>query len=297
MDISTKKLSVIVFSKDRPLQLQAYLESLIYFSKQTDLDITVLYKPNPEISYTALTNQFADIKWIEESSFYGDLMTHINKASEFLMFGCDDVIFKDFFTFFDALNVLANNTDIFGFSLRLGENILYLPQNVQKFDSHLEWSWMDTDATNWNYPWELDCTIYRKQDVLEVISKLNPDRVKNPNYLESDVANDLKTFVTKPELACFKKGKCIVLTVNRVQDDFVNGFDETLDTDVQSLNELYKRGIKIDFIQISKKKSNKIHVGVEYFLLTGKNKPYSTLTMYLKIFFIKAIGVIKRNLK
>ena len=62
MDILKKKLSIIVFSKDRPLQMQAYLESLAFFTKSVALNITVIYKSNPEISYQGLIDHFKDPK-------------------------------------------------------------------------------------------------------------------------------------------------------------------------------------------------------------------------------------------
>lgn len=278
--MQTEEFSIITFSKDRPLQIQAYLESLLYFSKIDQSRITVLYKETPEIKYEKIINQFSEVCWIKENSFYNDLLKIINQSSEFIMFGCDDVVFKDHFDISYALTVLKSNDQIFGFSTRLGENILPLPSLVRKLNKHLEWDWHKADTNHWNYPWELDATIYSKSDISNIVSKLNPSIITNPNFLEGEVAIHPE-YINKKLLASFLISKCIVLTINRVQNDFLNEFDSTFSADTQTLYKLYIKGTKIDFIAISKKENDHIHVGSDYFRLTGK-RTYLMFELYFK---------------
>ncbi|WP_069660396.1 hypothetical protein [Arcticibacter eurypsychrophilus] len=272
---SIETLSVIVFSKDRPLQLQAYLKSLIYFSKIEQSSISVLYKYNLRISYQKLLEEFPEIHWVKENVFFNDLTYLINRSTNYIMFGCDDVIFNGWIDIPVALNILSKNPNVFGFSLRLGENIKPVLPKIHKFENHLEWNWKTANVINWSYPWELDSTIYRKINVIEILAQLNPERIKNPNFLESDVAEHPNLFIKKEGLASFKNGKCIVLTINRVQDDFQNSFDNSFNTDIKSLYELHLNDNYIDFQAISKIPTSKIHVGVKYFVLAGNSIPHN----------------------
>lgn len=294
MNTIMTNLSIVVFSKDRPLQLQGYLESLVYFSKIHPSCITVLYTHNSAISYETIIERFAEVTWKKEESFFNDLSTIIGHSREHIMFGCDDVVFKVPFDIHFALDLLSLKESIFGFSLRLGKNIKPLPEKLQQFESHLEWNWHDTKADNWNYPWELDATIYRKSDVVTIVSKLKPEIVRNPNYFEAEVATRSHEYIFRKGLAAFNNNKCIVLTVNRVQDDFLNSFDNTFTTDTGALYKLYEDGCRIDFLAISRKNNNKIHVGVEFLKLAGDNLPYNPLQMYFTVVLKRLMLLSKR---
>ncbi len=55
--------SIIVFSKDRPMQLHGYLESLLYFSDAQESDITVLYFEVNGIDYSRVIKAFPSVNW------------------------------------------------------------------------------------------------------------------------------------------------------------------------------------------------------------------------------------------
>lgn len=291
--IDSNNLSIIVFSKDRSLQLQGYIESLIYFSKINSNCITVLYKDSEKVSYTKLFKDFPNINWVKENLFFEDLFSNIKKSKEYIMFGCDDVIFKDHIDFNYALNVLLNNNDIFGFSLRLGKNIIPLPKQLTTNDKHIEWNWKNTDLDSWNYPWELDSTIYRKNDVLDILTNLNKLEIKNPNFLESEVAFNKIFYVQKEYLSSFNISKSIVITINRVQDNFQNRYDDSFKTDIETLHGIYNKGAKIDFLKISKLKNKKIHVGARFFKIIGSNEYNYSLVQQIKTILNKFKNLLK----
>jgi hypothetical protein len=292
--ININNLSIVVFSKDRPLQLQGYIESLLFFGKVKQNNITVIYKIDEEFSYVKLTKNYPEIKWIGEVNFYEDLLDCLEQTSEYIMFGCDDVIFKGNIDFAYALNVLSNNDKVFGFSLRLGNNIKPLPNYVETGSIHNVWNWKLSNLSSWNYPWELDSTIYRKTDVIKISKQLKSKQIKNPNYFESEVANATNLYIDRDCLASFKSSKSIVLTVNRVQDNFSNEFDDSLATDIKSLNMVYKNGGKLDFLAISNLPNKRIHVGAEYFKISGSEGYDITFFFYLKKVVRKMQGVLKR---
>ena len=80
-------ISIIVFSKGRPMQLHAYLESLLRFSDAQQSMITVLYCETEGIRYDKVMKKFPEISWIKESKFETNLKQTISQADDYIMFG------------------------------------------------------------------------------------------------------------------------------------------------------------------------------------------------------------------
>lgn len=255
--------SIIIFSKDRPLQLHAYLESILMFSDAKQEQISVIYKETPNIDYARTIKTFPNVKWHSENNFYEDLSEQIDEANDFIMFGCDDVVFTNNFSLSQSISILQSNNDVFGVSIRLGKNILTFPYSAANVDNYYIWPWAN-EKSHYGYPWELCCTLYRKSDIREMLKKYSK-AIKSPNYFEEIFASN-NQYIKKPFLACFEKSSAIVITVNRVQDTHPNAIDTSLKTDIYTLNEIYKNN-KLDVKTIAKIPNNEIHVGAEYFIL------------------------------
>lgn len=265
--------SIIVFSKDRPMQLHAYLESLFLFSDAQAKNVTVLFKETPEIDYSRVIDSFSSVNWVREDVFHSDLLKIINQSDEYIMFGCDDVVFTGPFNLDFAKNILQENADIFGFSFRLGNNIQPQPKESISFGGYRSWQWSEISEPHYNYPWELDSTLYRKSDILDMLIAHGAN-IRSPNYFEGDFAVNVDKYISRKQLACLTdKSKAIVITVNAVQDTHQNGFDSKKSTDIYSLNDLYNRkNNKLDVHAIAALNNRHIHVGSEYFLLENYDK-------------------------
>ncbi|MEA5461284.1 hypothetical protein VB796_19630 [Arcicella sp. LKC2W] len=276
-------LSVICFSKERPLQLHAYLESLIYYSGIKQEFINVLYVESEDIKYESVINQFSDIRWVKEKDFYLDLLNIVNKSENFILFGCDDVFFKDFFDVNDCIRQLTLNNNLFGFSLRLGHGINYLPKVNIIDNKYLLWDWqhINNEHIHWNYPWDVSGSIYKKSTVLIYLTGkkeiINPNRFES--FLASSISKEKSSYASM--LSSFKNSKCLTLTINRVQDEFPNDFDSSQQSDLIFLHQKYESGHKLDWYKFIKSNNNDIHVGAEYFSLIDKNStpPESVLTI------------------
>lgn len=260
--------TVIVFSKDRPMQLHAYLESLFLFSDIRAEDINILYKETSEIDYTRVLNKFPSVNWVKEDCFHDDLLKLIRSSNDYIMFGCDDVVFTNPFKLSFAKEILKVNEDIFGVSFRLGSNIQPSPKSALNLTQYLKWNWQTASELHYSYPWELDCTLYRKSDIENMLS-LYDGKIKSPNYFESEFATSPKKYILRKFLACLQESsKAIVITVNAVQDTHHNDFDNSKLTDVFTLSNLYNvQKNKLDVQAISKRPNSQIHVGSEFFLL------------------------------
>lgn len=264
-------MNVIVFSKDRPMQLNAYIESLLHFSELSPSQIIILYRESKAIPYAKLLHKFSNCIWIKESNFDVNLREAINICNDHIMFGCDDVVFTGQLNLNKCIEYLNVHNDLFGVSLRLGENISPHPEFLNKSSSFHVWDWSRADVPHYGYPWELDATLYRKVDIQNIITQIG--HIKSPNFLESLVA-DRSQYLIPKKLLAFEgsRNKAVVITVNRVQETHLNVVDETVDYSIERLNQLFNvQDMRIDFIAISRMPTSRIHVGAE-FMIFDKNK-------------------------
>ena len=87
-------LSAIVFSKDRPLQLEGFLRSLMTNGQGLRLEaITTLCAVSESYSYDSLSNAFPGLNVVVERNFQADLIRIIENGPPYVLLGCDDVFF------------------------------------------------------------------------------------------------------------------------------------------------------------------------------------------------------------
>lgn len=278
-------VSIIVFSKGRPMQLHAYLESLLLFSEIPQRTITVLYCEMDGICYDKVMKEYPDVSWVRERKFEDDLKCVIQQAGQFIMFGCDDVVFTRKFNIQQACDYLDVHEEVFGFSMRLGGNIKPHPPCDSSGDPEIfKWKWEGCAEIRYDYPWELDCTLYRKEDVIQLTME-EEQPIKNPNYYEAMINPDnIGSRIKRKYLASYKKCGCaVVITVNRVQDTHPNGYDDSMRTDIYTLDRLYnEENNTLDIEKISRKKTDHIHVESEFFILRKPVKGYSKKALLKK---------------
>jgi hypothetical protein len=172
-----KMISNILFTKNRPLQLEAYLESLYrYFSREL-IQTYIIYKVELfEDEYEQVFRKYSDCIVIKENDFHSDFLTVLSKVdTKYILFGIDDVVYFDCVDFGVIDETFAKYTgDIFGFALRLG-------REAKKNDSDavsetvvagqtvysIDWTQGRTPTTR--YPFELCATIYPTALVRKVI--------------------------------------------------------------------------------------------------------------------------------
>lgn len=262
---------VLVFSKNRPMQLYAYLGSFFlnsYSQEKQAPNISVLYFNEPPFDYSDVIKTYP-VNWIHENNFNYQVRKWIEDCEdEFVMFGCDDVIFRKPFSLDTIEHILKEHNDIFGFSLRLGKNINGFPEDVAEcnlncFWNWYYWNWNSFEIDDFHYPWELDCTVYRTSDVKDMINKYQRPFI-NPNYFEEFVTFDWDYYIKRPKLACFEYSKAFVLTINRVQDTHPNYYDDNCPS-LEQLNDMYQQGYRIKAFALPS--NDRIHVGSEYLKL------------------------------
>lgn len=257
-------ISIICFSKDRPLQLEGYIQSVLFYSGLQQQALSILYADSPATSYSVLIEKYPLINWVRETDFHSDLSRLIAIAHDYVLLGCDDVFFTDHFDPGIPLKLLANDSDLFGFSLRLGLNLNWLPD--LRIDGDVaQWLWRMAPPGNWDYPWDVSASIYRREFIADYLRETpaatNPNRLEG--YLADSCRDDARAIGSK--LACFKRSKCLTLTVNRVQDEYPNEFDNSEETDIATLYRFHISGQQLDWPSFYQVENRLIHVDSKYF--------------------------------
>lgn len=167
----------IVFTKNRPLQLNAYLESLYRYFSAERIQTYIIYKPELfSKEYESLFEKYSDCRVVKENDFHTNCLNIINQAeTKYILFGIDDVVF------FDSVDLdLIDQTfgehvdDILGFTLRFSpESLKNSNDEITDFmvsnQKVYRLNWKKGQNPHARYPFELCCTIYTTDMVKKII--------------------------------------------------------------------------------------------------------------------------------
>lgn len=260
----------IVFSKDRPLQLEALLNSYEQYVEGKAL-LYVLYNTSNsdfENAYDEIRKANTNIVFIKEVDFRRDLIALLKDINaRKLFFLVDDILFIRKFD----LNQLTNmDTDKYIPSLRMGKNITYSfmkqkeisqPDIIEYNENIICWKW-NFNNSYWSYPISVDGHIFNKSEIEFAIKKV---RFSAPNSLEWKLQIFEKYFRRK--LGCsFENSVIVNFPWNKVQTENHNKAGEI---SVDELQTLWKQGKRIDIREYLNKTFNSAHAIAE---MTTMNK-------------------------
>jgi hypothetical protein len=209
----------IIFSKDRPLQLDGCLRSLYRHCLDiASIEVAVLFKaetPEDAALYAEVERAWGSAVFVPEVDLAVSLTSWFLHAG-YCLFVVDDCVFWRDFTLADARGELERTPQAIGFSLRLGRNIthsyIYNRPLVQPVLSEaagiLSWHWEGSDEA-WGYPLEVSSSLYHEADVLPLLGGAS-----NPNGLESLLARAPDT--SKPVLLSYAESVAYDVQINRV---------------------------------------------------------------------------------
>lgn len=256
----------IVFSKDRPLQLDGLLRSLVVqVTDVSRLDVVVLWTVSSdefEQRYEDLMEDWPSVHFVRETSFYGQLMDLITDSSAPLIgFLVDDGLAVNPINLEWAWRALELQDQVVGFSLRLGPNL-------EKTNQPIERQWWQMDQQNAHvvdpvesivpftlcYPWakaqgafnyrlEVSASLYRRSSLLDWLPKLGG--IDHPNSLENQMVFMPPEYVQHQPLLCmFERGAVLACPLNRVQSRAMR--NEFSDMDTGLLSRVWDQGYRID---------------------------------------------------
>jgi len=177
-DMQNKLITNVVFTRNRPLQLDGYLRSLRKFFPADQVQVYIIYKVERfGEEYESVFSQYPDVEVIRESNFHCDMLEVLSRVdTEYILFGIDDVIF------FDGVSLaLIEKTfekagdDIFGFTMRFSPELVREGGDEVRDvsvgnDKVYKLHWPGGHTKHTRYPFELCSTVYRASLVRNVIS-------------------------------------------------------------------------------------------------------------------------------
>ena len=281
------RAQVVIFSKDRTLQLKSLLRSIRHYSDIDDSEISVLYTTRPDIPYDSLLEEFR-CNFVRQTSFLDDVRQIVEGSDvDYVLFMVDDLIFRDMFRLRAIEEFLDANTDVDCFSLRLGRNIQDGPEpDFSVTDAgYLVWDTSARHGRTWKYFWELSSSVYRTELTSRYLRKCDPKKVTFPNPLETHyygrmpshlaVRTGLRGLVNRVRffganssnrMACYGTSKCFTQGVNLVANR-----DLSYETVFEPL-ELHQKmldGLIVDYVSLEGVTNTKPNAGSGNFRLTA----------------------------
>lgn len=237
-----RPINIIVFSKDRAMQLELFLRSFKNLVKDSDrylVHVLYTFSDNEyKMGYDVLIPLYPNVDFRLEKDFKQDVIDLVNPKNKYTVFFVDDNVFKEHFCFYDRqMDVFNENGSILCRSLRLSRTLSYCYPTRKvmaqpRFDGDGAFSWK-TAQGDYGYPMSVDGHIYKTGTILEYIH----DDYGNPNTFEGKMAARGSNI---PKMMCYQKSVIVNNPINKVQtvnsnlhgnvgakqlnDAFLNGF-------------------------------------------------------------------------
>ena len=275
-------ITSIIFSKDRPLQLDLALKSVRknFFAQN---NISVLYKETTGYadSYKTLQNEYPDVAFHKQGhSIFQDINRLVSESEDdYVVFFTDDNIFyrKISFTFDDM--TLLFNENISCLSLRMGVNATrrevcgtirpdQIPEEVftvveSTEIGHQFIAWNRTSVAPggyWSYVFSVDGHVFKKETIAPICDELlhQSEYHKHKNDTKwRDTPNEFEAKLQRfyfevPAFMAAPKYSCVVNSPNnRVQNSHDNLSGSIYPLVPHELNEKFQKGQRLNLDKIN----------------------------------------------
>jgi hypothetical protein len=260
-------IDIVCFSRNRPIQLQGYLQSLHDCVDDLDrvrLQVLVRAERDFESAYNQVQAEFPQVRFVRERDFQTDLRAMLG-ASQYTCFGCDDVVYVRDVSIQTILDAFRE-AEVLAFSLRLGLNVRRSmfhgdtrpPRTLARHDGLLRWDVHDAHGhPDWGYAFELNGTVYPTEVVERVMSETSP---ASPNRFEAAAAGTWSKTTRRRIMCAWSESRLVVPTVNVVQADFANPICGAVGLDPSFLLECWRKGLRLDVQRYRGRLYDSIHV-------------------------------------
>jgi hypothetical protein len=217
-------INVVVFSKDRPAQLELFLRSMKrFFVEWNMVSTSILYRYSSEEyhrGYDKTMKYHPEFLYVleEPGKFKEQVLKMINPAHNATMFFVDDIVFKNYWMLKSPpVRKFLTEDSILCLAIRLCPRINYCYTEKRdtpppKFTSEGMWFWKDLSLKgDWSYPMSLDGNLFKTEDILPLLKSLS---YENPNTLEGTLATHP---IDKPYMVCYPDTLLFNIPVNKVQ--------------------------------------------------------------------------------
>lgn len=220
-------ISAIIFSRDRPAQLDLLLRSVQLNAPWLE-PVTVIFTVTGLDfleGYSVCAAEHPDVTWVRETDFQAQTIAAVKGGRECTVFLCDDdVVYRSQPPGArDLWQILADDSHMLCVSLRLGINTTFcyslrseqaVPFNddPSQFKS---WQWRKAEH-DFGYAGSLDGHVFRTDQLLTLITA-NAPQWRNPNELEDHLHRATQTALL-PLMSCYRESLVVGVPVNSVQD-------------------------------------------------------------------------------
>jgi hypothetical protein len=269
-------LNVIIFSKDRAMQLDLLLQSILLNFNVEDYKLNILYKASNDDynrGYNTIRDLYPQFTYKKEESFKQDLLSLFNDSKYTVFLTDDDIIYQSFKLNNDELHNIFMLTDANCFSLRLGLNTVncYTQQKLNKIDNYNTHnfyfdvdliesviSWKVGDGTNdYSYPMSVDGHIFKTEYIKNLCEILE---YGNPNFFEAMLSNFGRNEMI---ISSYQNSKLVNSPINRVQETFKNLSGMKYRYSVEDLNEMYLDGLILNLEKMNFNEINGCHQEIQ----------------------------------
>ena len=242
-DSMSARAQVIIFSKDRPPQLDLLLRSDARFSPQDCRIVSVLWRATTDAAragYTTLVKEYPRVAFVEERDFHEDLADLVDADVSLTQFLVDDNIFVRSWSMDDGIVTQLDCDDVASVSLRLSPYTDYcytlnVAVEVPLMLAGRKWLWPVLEG-DWCYPHSVDGNLFRTEDILLCVRN---GEYAAPNSLEPALVYGM----TRPMMACYGRQKIVNVAANSVQDDAAS--NRNGGADQGPMNERFNTGGRI----------------------------------------------------
>lgn len=262
---------ILIFSRNRPLQLHALLRSLVgNFVNYRRLAVLYSYDAPYVSALDELREHFPVCAFLKENDFRSDVLDFVKGSDGCVMFMVDDMVVRRRLDLSMASSLLETNIFLLAVSLRLGLhlNSCYMLRSVQPIpDGQVKanlffWKWRGAPL-DWGYPLSLDAHIFRSSDFYSWSSQLS---FAKPNSLEAVLQSLLHS---NPSLAqyccCFAESCAFNLPLNKVQYEYPTNRSGDLST--ATLLDYWNSGFEVDLKPLESMVPLSVHHPVDLHLV------------------------------
>lgn len=273
MHLCSGMAGLIIFSKDRPLQLQALLESVELHIKGLH-EVAVLCAPSSTQfanAYHTLARRFPDVRWVyqdpaKQRADFNPLLRNIlsHMHSSYMMFAVDDIIVIDTIDLLKCIEILQK-TQAYGCYLRLGKDTDYcyahsspmaVPDLQYIENNFYSWNLRSGDKC-WGYAHTVDMTLYERSTIERAIHACG---YSSPNLFESYWS--AQPIPAHTRAVCYGTSRVINIPLNLVQKDFIHNNCSRRHS-VEDLLNLFLQGWRINIEALYQISHNSPHVDID----------------------------------
>lgn len=258
--------SALIFSRDRPPQLDLLLRSMGDFLSVCETTVIhTVSTPDFTKGYLKCIEEHRGVQWWAQSQSFSNLVTHwlvTNPGPVMLL--VDDACFRiepNDSHMRVCEGILVDET-VIGVSLRLCGRINYCYSKNRKaprpslidHGSHLTWAWRGA-SPDWDYPMSLDGTVFRSEELQRILKGVE---FAHPNALEQYLAEHPPD---RPQMACLHDSLVFGIPMTRVQgvvDNRYAGIDHV------ALNREYLDGKRLNLKPIRGYLNRSVHQEVPF---------------------------------